>query len=75
MTRPACENEDVSIFYPSDNNYSAENVSLAKAICATCPVIDWCAKTFADERHGVFFGTTPQMRGYRVKIIEDDADE
>lgn len=75
MTRPACENEDVSIFYPRDNNYSAENVSLAKAICATCPVADWCKRTFKEERHGVFYGTTPRERGFRVVVIDDDADE
>lgn len=75
MTRPACENVPTELFYPFSNVYSAENTALARQICADCPVIDWCKRTFKDERHGVFFGTTPRERGFRVVVIDDDADE
>lgn len=72
--RGACLNADPEIFHPKtaegrhvtarDWAIERANVRDAKAICATCPVIDACldwAITTNDE-HAVLGGTTPKER-------------
>ena len=41
-----------------------DNERAAKQLCATCPVTHRCAEEYADEPHGIVFGTTPEERGF-----------
>lgn len=53
ITRPACE-VNPQFFYSDDIEDEAGNLltyhypheKQAKALCATCPVFDWCAENF-----------------------------
>lgn len=40
----------------------AQEFQRAKDFCQSCPVIDRCRETFADEPAGVFGGMTPDER-------------
>lgn len=70
--RPACEHEADEIFFPALDIYTEETMALGKSICATCPVFDWCEKTFKKEKYGVFAGKGPKERGFRVVPIEEE---
>lgn len=63
------------LFFPDDDDYSEENVSEAKALCAVCPVREQCL-TFALETKdpwGVYGGQTPAQRGAKPsKKLEED---
>lgn len=63
----ACRFEDINLFFPlegDDGQDVALRYSLAKGICAFCPVRQPCldyALTL-DERFGVWGGLTPHQR-------------
>lgn len=63
----ACRLEDTNLFFSVEGDEpkdSALRYSLAKRICAICPVRQPCL-SFAlalDERHGIWGGLTPHQR-------------
>jgi WhiB family redox-sensing transcriptional regulator len=65
--RAACKAANPAIFFPpGEDNRSIDrqpDYSAAKAICATCDVRAECAAAGANERYGVWGGTTPAERG------------
>lgn len=71
----ACRHEDSSIFFSEDPN----DVSLARRICAGCPVAEPCL-AYAREHapYGVWGGTTPEERGVtqngRVRMEASSSD-
>jgi len=60
QNRGACRGVDTDIFFP----ISDEEAEPAKAICATCPVVEACLEhALADrEREGVWGGATERER-------------
>jgi WhiB family redox-sensing transcriptional regulator len=70
----ACAGLDTSIFYQADNERGASvrrREARAKAICATCPVIDICLRTALrnNEPFGVWGGMSPDERARLVSGI------
>lgn len=66
--RASCLGMDTEIFYfdPNLKGQSKRNkASVAKAICATCPVKLECLTdaVVRDDRHSIQGGTTPEERG------------
>jgi transposase len=53
---PACNNKDPELFFDS------ARVDRAKAVCATCPVMQECRTANWQETHGVFGGMTAEER-------------
>jgi hypothetical protein len=45
-------------------------VDETKAICARCPVADWCLAEFGDQPHGIIAGLLPEERGWPSKEME-----
>lgn len=63
------------LFFPDDDDYSEENVSKAKALCAVCPVREQCLEFSlrTKEQWGVFGGQTPAQRGVKPpKKLDED---
>lgn len=63
----ACQLSDHELFFPPEGEqgeYFRLRVSLAKRICASCPVRHQCADyaVAADERYGVLGGLTAEER-------------
>lgn len=58
MRHAACRGKDREMFFPR----RGENVSEAKAVCATCPVKAECADYGLPEKYGVWGGLTDQER-------------
>lgn len=60
----ACRGMDPEIFFPERGDSKAEKsqVSIARGVCATCPVIDDCLREHLWEREGVFAGMTARER-------------
>lgn len=73
--RSQCKPEDMHLFFPDDDDYSAINTLQAKTLCAACPVREQCL-TFAlgtQEKWGVFGGQTPAQRGVKApKKLDED---
>lgn len=70
----ACAGLDTAIFYQADNERGASvrrREARAKAICATCPVIDICLRTALrnNEPFGVWGGMSPDERARIVSGI------
>ena len=54
----ACDGMDSALWFPDDN----QPATLAKAICATCPVREVCLEENLWEYHGIFGGTSNDER-------------
>lgn len=56
--RAACSDSDPNLFYED------ENYPMARAICASCPVIEDCLEHAIEypEMDGIWGGTTPRQR-------------
>ena len=68
----ACQLGDHELFFPPEEEqgeYFRLRVSLAKRICAGCPVRRQCADyaLAADERYGVWGGLTAEERARRLR--------
>lgn len=62
--RAACASADPEVFYPAPG----DQATAAKAICATCPVVDECLQWALDhdETYGVWGGLSAyERRGLR----------
>lgn len=59
--------EDPEVFFPDGGADHWDKVAEAKAICATCPVIDQCLQHGANfEKVGIWGGLTPsELEQYR----------
>jgi WhiB family redox-sensing transcriptional regulator len=67
QVRAACRGSDTSIFYHPDNERGPSRIRRelrAKAICASCNVVDSCLRwaLLAREPYGVWGGTSPEER-------------
>lgn len=63
--RAACLREDPELFFPvTETGPGSEQVTLAKKICAHCPVVAECLAyaLHAGEHTGIWGGTTPYER-------------
>lgn len=58
----ACRGKDPDIFFPPQVSHTPTDYAEAKAICATCPVIDQCLAAHRHERHGCWAATSPRDR-------------
>jgi len=60
--RAACTSADPEVFYPARSDTG--NALAAKAICATCPVVDECLQWALDhdEIYGVWGGLSEHER-------------
>ncbi len=63
----ACRSSDTSIFYHPDNERGPSRMRRelrAKAICATCSVLDNCLRWALGTRepYGIWGGTSPEER-------------
>lgn len=60
MTQAACRDLTPGLFFPFDDR----EVSQAKAVCDSCPVIDRCLDYALEERidHGVWGGLSESQR-------------
>ena len=68
----ACQLGDHELFFPPEEEqgeYFRLRVSLAKRICAGCPVRRQCADyaLAADERYGVWGGLTAEERARQLR--------
>ena len=56
----ACRTADPAIFFPERGGNSKAQVRQAKAICATCPVLDECRQYGLEgrEKYGIWGGMT-----------------
>jgi WhiB family redox-sensing transcriptional regulator len=68
----ACQPGDHELFFPPEEErgeYFRLRVSLAKRICASCPVRRQCADyaLAADERYGVWGGLTAEERARQLR--------
>lgn len=70
MSRPHCENIDPNVFFPEDDLYTREATADARALCSCCSVKDWCRENYSAEPYGIFFGTTPEQRGFDANSDE-----
>lgn len=64
-TRASCLREDPELFFPlTETGLALEQITLAKKICARCPVAQECLTYALDngERTGIWGGTTPHER-------------
>jgi WhiB family redox-sensing transcriptional regulator len=73
LDEAACRGSDVDFFPVSPQGTSPDgpvgrahqaNIDAAKAVCAACPVSDACRRDHSRERWGIWFGTTPDERGF-----------
>jgi len=59
----ACAGEDTAIFFPEPGPHARGDTALAKAICASCPIIKEClAFALANDEYGIWGGTTDYER-------------
>ena len=68
----ACAGEDTAIFFPEPGPHAKGDTALAKAICASCPIIKDClAFALANDEYGIWGGTTDyeRRRGTRKKTF------
>jgi WhiB family redox-sensing transcriptional regulator len=56
--RAACRGADVALFFPE----RGEDVTAAKAVCATCPVRAQCLAHGMNEKYGIWGGTSERER-------------
>lgn len=61
MTQAACKGHTWTMY--------DDHPEQAKAICATCPVIEECREYGQGERYGVWGGLTPKERGHRPTVF------
>lgn len=63
--RAACRGVDPALFYPA----RGESTEVARAVCASCPVILDCAAAGVGEKHGMWGGLSErQRRQMRTKV-------
>lgn len=69
----ACRNLDINVFFPV--NESEEATLEAKAICATCPVVDTCLQysLATNQAEGVWGGLDANERRRLRRRIRDQA--
>jgi WhiB family redox-sensing transcriptional regulator len=63
--RAACLAEDPELFFPvGSTGPAAQQIALAKAVCARCPVVESCLSwaLYVGEQEGVWGGTSPDER-------------
>ena len=70
-SRAACTQVSPDLFFPT-GNFPSLTARMAKRVCASCPVRAECEEEHAGERYGIFFGTTPRERGFKVKGWEKE---
>ncbi|MGE3621743.1 MAG: WhiB family transcriptional regulator [Acidimicrobiia bacterium] len=63
----ACRGKGTRLFYAEHG----ETLGPAKAICATCPVVELCAQAGEKEHHGVWGGRAPR-EGRTTLQVQDD---
>ena len=56
----ACRGTATTLFFPSED--TARVLRAARAVCASCPVIDDCRETHWGEEFGIWFGTSERER-------------
>ena len=59
MEHAACRDVDPAIFFPNARSRYADRVAAAQyaaAICAECPVVDYCRAYAAKEKWGIWAG-------------------
>ena len=64
-----CAQIDPALFFGAENEQTKDKrkrISLAKAVCANCPVILNCLQQAVDtnDMHAIMGGTTPEERGH-----------
>lgn len=68
MRRPAwhalavCRGEPVALFFPEPGILPITGSSVARTLCARCPVRRACADAGAEEPDGIWGGTAPEER-------------
>ena len=67
MSRAACRGHDQAAFFPE----RGEKLDVARAICASCPVVDECrAFATADVNlSGVWGGTSAKQRRQVLRVV------
>lgn len=59
----ACQGIDTDVFYPAQDVFSPDEERMITRMCHDCPAMMACLEWgLAHERHGVWGGTTPNMR-------------
>lgn len=64
QVRISCRESDPDAWFPDEDNPLGNKYTMAKRLCAKCPVRDLCLE-FAlvnDELHGLWGGLTPRER-------------
>lgn len=64
MDHGACRDEDPDLHFPIGETSKADRrqITEAKQVCATCPVLEQCREFGMDEPHGIWGGLSEQER-------------
>jgi len=73
MADAACKDYPPDLFFPAKGGTAVEQVEYAKAICASCPVLQDCRDFILvdhpryEDDYGIYGGWTPEDR-HRVRF-------
>ena len=74
----ACRGSNPDLFYPVGNasKEARQQIADAKAVCASCPVIDLClSEALSNNEQGIWGGTTEEERAAIIKHNRSSANK